>query len=109
MSVLSGAIMDRREITVQVAAPDANGSTKRTLRPAVMMIRPPRVQLAAWPATPVENRRSDKTPEREHATDEPLELIDIDRIEKLQLLDSRFTPPPIDLTAIESLADDSGR
>ena len=97
--------MDRHEITVQVATPGATRLTKRTLRPAVMMIRPPRVKLAAWAITPTTDTGRVGPVDSDSSASRPLELIDIDRIKKLERLDSRFTPPPIDLTALEALAD----
>lgn len=107
IGALSGAILDRYEIKVKVATPDAAGLTKRILRPAVMMIRPPRVKLAAWAATPTKHPGRVGPLDSDPSPSGPLELIDIDRIKKLERLDSRFNPPPIDLEALESLADEA--
>lgn len=106
IGALSGAILDRHEIAVQVATPGAAGLTNRTLRPAVMMIRPPRVKLAAWATTPAKHPGRVGPPDSDSSDSEPLELIDIDRIAKFERLDSRFNPLPIDLTALESLEDE---
>lgn len=106
ISALSGAINDQHEIEVQLPGTDHNAFATRRLRPAVLVISLPRVQLAAWRADheSAAPGQADDPPPQDPAS---LELINIDRIAKLKRLDSRFTPLPIDLSSLALLPDDT--
>jgi predicted DNA-binding transcriptional regulator YafY len=83
LSALSSAISDCREIEVH-PHPDAHEATaSRRLRPMMLLVSLPRIQLAAWDITQPQG--------------DPAVLIDLDRIARVTPLDSTFTPQPIDL------------
>ena len=84
LSTLSAAITDCREIEVDERGGDGS-LQRRRVRPLQLVIRPPLVQLLGHAV----------------ATDDgdPPLLIDLERIEKVQPLDVKFTPPPLDTAA----------
>jgi predicted DNA-binding transcriptional regulator YafY len=86
ISAISTAITDCREI--EVASRHEEGSaapTRRRIQPLRLVIQPPNVQLLGLDAQRLE--------------DPPL-LIDLDRIEAGQTLDSTFAPPSLDVAKI---------
>jgi predicted DNA-binding transcriptional regulator YafY len=86
ISAISTAITDCREIEV-ASRQDEEGAapTRRRIQPLRLVIQPPNVQLLGLDAQRLE--------------DPPL-LIDLDRIDAVQSLDTTFTPPPIDVAKI---------
>lgn len=95
LSAISTAISDSREIEIEeVADGEAAGpaAARRRLQPAMLVIEPPRIRLAAWEAVP----REGETP----AADPPV-LIDLDRIKRVTPLDTSFTPRPLDDKAFD--------
>ena len=79
LSALSRAISYCREIAVEAHAT----APARRLRPVMLIVSLPRIQLAAWDVT---DRQQD-----------PPVLIDLDEIAKVTTLDTTFEPQPIDL------------
>lgn len=86
ISAISTAITDCREIEVASRhADDGSAPTRRRIQPLRLVIQPPDVQLLGLDA----QRR-----------DEPPLLIDLDRIEAVQALDTTFAPPALDVAKI---------
>lgn len=86
ISALSTAITDCREIEVATRLDGrAAQPARHRLQPLRLIIQPPTVQLLGLDA------------QRLH---EPPLLIDLDRIEAVQTLDTTFAPPPIDLARV---------
>jgi predicted DNA-binding transcriptional regulator YafY len=85
ISALSTAITDCHEIEVGTRADDGRLDRQR-IRPLRLVIEPPRVRLLGFSVAGAED---------------PPVLIDIDRIEALQALDTSFVPPASDV--LESL------
>ncbi|MFM7136979.1 MAG: helix-turn-helix transcriptional regulator [Planctomycetota bacterium] len=82
LSALSRAISDCREIEVEAHPGERVAASPRRLRPVMLVVSLPRIQLAAWDITQPQG--------------DPPVLIDLDRIAKVTSLDTRFTPQPID-------------
>lgn len=82
LSALSRAISDCREIEVEGHPGKREAVPPRRLRPAMLVVSLPRIQLAAWDVT-----------EPQH---DPPVLIDLDQIAKVTPLDATFTPQPLD-------------
>ena len=82
LSALSRAISDCREIEVEGHPDGSEAASRRRLRPMMLVVSLPRIQLAAWDVT--------------EAQADPPVLIDLDRIAKVTTLDTTFTPEPID-------------
>jgi predicted DNA-binding transcriptional regulator YafY len=86
ISAISTAITDCREIEVATRHEAGGSSTIRhRIQPLRLVIQPPDVQLLGIDA----QRR-----------DAPPLLIDLDRIEAVQALDTTFAPPPIDVAKV---------
>ncbi|NBX28897.1 WYL domain-containing protein [bacterium] len=86
ISALSTAITDCREIEVSTRhGGQAGAAVRHRLQPLRLIIQPPVVQLLGLDV------------QRRH--DPPL-LIDIDRIEAVQTLDTTFSPPAIDVAQV---------
>jgi len=79
ISTLSRAISDCREIAVEAHAT----APARRLRPVMLIVSLPRIQLAAWEVTDPQQ--------------DPPVLIDLDEIAKVTTLDATFEAQPIDL------------
>jgi predicted DNA-binding transcriptional regulator YafY len=88
LSALSRAISDCREIEVEARAGDPAAASPRRLRPAMLLVNLPRIQLAAWDIT----QRQGNPPGQGN----PPVLIDLDQIAKVTPLDATFTPQPLD-------------
>jgi predicted DNA-binding transcriptional regulator YafY len=82
LSALSRAISDCREIEVEAHPDEGGAASPRRLRPAMLVVNLPRIQLAAWEITQPEG--------------DPPVLIDLDQIAKVTPLDTTFTPQPVD-------------
>jgi len=82
ISLLSNAITECREIEIEERVEGSGPPKRHRLQPQRLVIRPPVVQLLAFPA--------DATAEAK-----PL-LLDIERIEKVNPLDVTFAPRPLD-------------
>lgn len=82
LSTLSRAISDCREIEVEAHPDGPEATSPRRLRPMMLVVSLPRIQLAARDVTEA------------HA--DPAVLIDLDQIAKVTTLDTTFTPEPID-------------
>ena len=67
---------------MEAHADGPEAASPRRLRPMMLVVSLPRIQLAAWDVT------------KAHA--DPAVLIDLDRIAKVTTLDATFTPQPID-------------
>lgn len=86
ISALSTAITDCREIEVSTKSDGQTApAVRHRLQPLRLIIQPPSVQLLGLDT----QRRN-----------EPPLLIDLDRIEAVQTLDTTFAPPPIDVTQV---------
>jgi predicted DNA-binding transcriptional regulator YafY len=86
ISAISTAITDCREIEVSSRHEEGNAApTRRRIQPLRLVIQPPNVQLLGLDAQRLE--------------DPPL-LIDLDRIEAVQALDTTFAPPSLDIAKI---------
>ena len=86
ISALSTAITDCREIEVTTKHDGETAAVSRhRLQPLRLVIQPPSVQLLGLDA---------------HRRHEPPLLIDLNRIEGVQTLDSTFVPPPIDVAQV---------
>jgi predicted DNA-binding transcriptional regulator YafY len=100
LSALSRAISDCREIEVEARAGTAQAASTRRLRPAMLVVSLPRIQLAAWDITqPQGNPPGLGDPPglaNPPGLGDPPVLIDLDRIAKVTPLDTTFTPPPLD-------------
>lgn len=83
LSTLSRAISDCREIEVHAHPANREAASPRRLRPVMLIVSLPRIQLAAWEIT--------------QPRQDPPVLIDLDEIAKVTPLDATFTPQPIDL------------
>jgi predicted DNA-binding transcriptional regulator YafY len=81
ISALSAAITDCREIEISTKH-DGQAAAHHRLQPLRLVVTPPAVQLLG-----LDVRRQS----------EPPLLIDLDRIEAVQTLDTTFAPPPIDV------------
>ena len=82
LSALSRAISDCREIEVEAHPDGPEAASPRRLRPMMLVVSLPRIQLAAWDVT--------------ESQGDPAVLIDLDRIAKVTTLDATFMPQPID-------------
>jgi predicted DNA-binding transcriptional regulator YafY len=86
ISAISTAITDCREIEVSSRHEEGSAApTRRRIQPLRLVIQPPNVQLLGLDALRLE--------------DPPL-LIDLDRIEAVQALDTTFAPPSLDVAKI---------
>ena len=83
ISTLSAAITDCQEVEIEDAEEHGGGPVKRRLQPVRLVIKPPEVNLLAFPATPPDVER-------------PV-LINLNRIRKVTPLDVTFVPRPVDL------------
>lgn len=86
LSALSTAISECREIEIEAPAEGAASPTRRRLQPAMLLIDPPRIRLAAWETIP-----SDV----DAAADPPV-LIDLEEIARVTPLDTTFAQRPFD-------------
>jgi predicted DNA-binding transcriptional regulator YafY len=82
LSALSRAISDCREIEVHAHPETGGAASPRRLRPVMLVVSLPRIQLAGWDITQPD-------------ADPPV-LINLDEIAKVTPLDATFTPQPID-------------
>ena len=89
LSALSRAISDCREIEVHAHPTKREAASPRRLRPAMLIVSLPRIQLAGWEITQPEANPPGLAG--------PPVLIDLDEIAKVTTLDATFTPQPIDL------------
>jgi len=87
LSALSTAISECREIEIEELDDGAAEPVLRRLRPAALVIDPPRIQLAAWDPGPKE---------ADPAADPPM-LIDLERIARAKPLETTFEPKPFDI------------
>lgn len=87
LSALSRAISDCREIEV-LSHGGKQPQAARRLRPAMLLVSLPRIQLAAWDVTQPQH--------------DPPVLIDLDQIAKVTPLDATFKPQPIDPAEFQS-------
>jgi predicted DNA-binding transcriptional regulator YafY len=86
ISAISTAITDSREMEVSYRHEDGIAPpSRRRIQPLRLVIQPPNVQLLGLDA--------------ERREDPPL-LIDLDRIEAVQALDTTFAPPSLDVAKI---------
>ncbi len=86
ISAISTAITDSREMEVSYRHEDGIAPpTRRRIQPLRLVIQPPHVQLLGLDPLRLE--------------DPPL-LIDLDRIEAVQALDTTFAPPSLDVAKI---------
>lgn len=88
LSTLSRAISDCREIELHAHPVKQEAAAPRRLRPAMLLVSLPRIQLAAWDVT----QPAGDPP----GLGDPPVLIDLDEIAKVTALDTTFTPPPLD-------------
>ena len=86
LSALSTAISECREIEIEELDDGAAEPVLRRLRPAALVIDPPKIQLAAWDPGPKE---------ADPAADPPM-LIDLERIARAKPLETTFEPKPFD-------------
>jgi predicted DNA-binding transcriptional regulator YafY len=92
LSALSTAISECKEIEVETPAEGKGSPARRRLRPAMLVIDPPRIRLAAWEPIPGEG---------DAAEIDPPVLIDLERIKRVTPLDTTFTPRPFDGKAFD--------
>jgi predicted DNA-binding transcriptional regulator YafY len=92
LSALSSAISECKEIEIEAAAGAEAGPARRRLQPAMLVIDPPRIRLAAWETIPSAGDAA--------AADPPV-LIDLEQITRVKPLDTTFTPRPFDTRAFE--------
>lgn len=91
LSAIATAIDGSHEIEIEEVADESSPTRARRLRPAMLLIDPPKIRLAAWEASaspPV-------------AAGDPPVLIDLERIARAKRLDTTFTPKAFDATAFE--------
>ena len=100
LSALSRAISDCREIEVHAHPEQGAAASPRRLRPAMLIVSLPRIQLAGWEITQAQGNppglRNPPGLESPPALGDPPVLIDLDQIAKVTPLDTKFTPCPID-------------
>jgi predicted DNA-binding transcriptional regulator YafY len=92
LSALSTAISECKEIEVETATVGGASPARRRLQPAILVIDPPRIRLAAWETVA---SGGDTAP-----LDPPV-MLDLEAIARVTPLDTTFEPRPFDLRAFE--------
>lgn len=87
LSALSTAISECKEIEIEMPADDGASPTRRRLQPAMLLIDPPRIRLAAWETIASGDDGA--------AVDPPV-LIDLEQIARVTPLDTTFSQRPFD-------------
>ena len=87
LSAITTAIDGSHEIEIEEKAAGPAAPPPRRLQPAMLLIDPPRIRLAAWeaPASPPGK-----------AADDPLVIIELEQIARVKRLDATFVPKPLD-------------